>query len=172
MVVPFPTTAVKPVGRGATREYAYIWHNITEDVPRPRKLTLDRCYEETVWTFKLLLIGRFFGPGWDCFTTRISTLSLLLHHVSWCRFYSGRLRSASGSAQVYSPCSPCRGRVKRNSQLLTRFQNWLHGVAKTISLRSPCLSARLPDACTHLYCWSLSGLLNTAYLCVSGRRKF
>jgi hypothetical protein len=36
----------------------------------------------------------------DCFTTRISTLFLLLHHMTQCRFYSGWFRSNLGSAQV------------------------------------------------------------------------
>jgi hypothetical protein len=109
-------------------------------------------------------------------TTQISTLSpsptsrnlvpLLLRPAQI------RLRSGSGSAQVYSLCSLRCGRVKRNCQLLTSSKIGSMG-AKTFSLGLPVsLSARLPDACTHLYCWSLSGLLNTAYLCVSSRRQF
>ena len=52
------------------------------------------------WKWKLLRSR--FEIEIPCYITRISILYLLPHHPIWCRFYSGRLRSNSGSAQVYS----------------------------------------------------------------------
>jgi len=55
-------------------------------------------------------------------------------------------------AQVYSTCLPRSGRVKRNCQFLTRVPKLAPWGAQTISPRPPFLSARLQDACTHVYC--------------------
>jgi hypothetical protein len=68
---------------------------------------------------------------------------LLPHHVIRCSFYLGRLRSGSGSAQVYSLCSLRCGRVKRNCQLLTSSKIGSMG-AKTLSLCLPACLMLVP----------------------------